>query len=76
MITAESLRLELKILLNIGILIIGLWINSAVADYNRSQAETTIEWGALATMTLICMSFVGVGYLLSKVNFKKIVKLK
>lgn len=72
LITAESLRLELKILLNIAILVIGLWINSAVADYNLSHAETTIEWGALIAISLILVSLFGLGYLLSKMNFKKI----
>ena len=72
LITAESLRLELKILLNIGILTIGLWINSAVADYNLSHAETTIEWRALATMTLIFIALIGGGYLLSKINTNKL----
>jgi len=76
MITAESLKLELKILLNTAILIIGLWLNSAVADYNLSNAETTIEWGALATMALIGCVLVGAGYFFSKINFKKLFKIK
>lgn len=76
MVVAESLKLELKILLNIGILFIGLLVNSSIADYNLSYAETVIEWSALGTMILICGVMVILGYFLSKIELKKIFKLK
>ena len=75
-VKAESLKLELKILLNIGILFIGLLINSSVADYNLSESETVIEWKALGTMLLICGLMILLGYLFSKIEIKKIFKIK
>lgn len=70
-VKAESMKLELKILLNMGILVIGLLVNSTIADYNLSYAETAIEWTAMITMLLICSLMVSLGYLLSKLKFKK-----
>ena len=34
------MKLELKILLNMGILFIGLLVNATVADYNTSDAQS------------------------------------
>lgn len=76
MVKAESLKLELKILLNIGILAIGLLINSTIADYNLSHSETVIEWKALVTMLLICSFMVLLGYLFTKIKLKNIFKTK
>ena len=74
-VVAESMKLELKILLNIGILFIGLLVNSSIADYNSSHSETVVEWGALVTMFLICGGLVVCGYLLSKIELTKIFKI-
>lgn len=71
----ESMKLELKILLNMGILIIGLLVNSSVADYNLSHAETAVEWGALFTLLgLIIILFV-IGIYLPKLNIKSLFKI-
>ena len=72
----ESLKLEMKMLFNIAILIIGLFVSSAVADYNISAAHQTIEWIPLAVFTLIAGGIVAIGYFTRDVNFKKIFKLK
>ena len=50
LIRRESLKLELKILLNMGILFIGLLVNATVADYNTSDAQSTVAWGALGAL--------------------------
>ena len=71
MVTAEHLKLELKMLLNLGILLIGLLINSTVADYNLSY-----EWEALATFISITMISFAIGLLFNKhgQKMKKLVK--
>ena len=50
LIRRESMKLELKILLNMGILFIGLLVNATVADYNTSDAQSTVAWGALGAL--------------------------
>ncbi len=73
---AESLKLELKVILNISILVIGLLVNSSVAEFNLSHSETVIEWRALIVMLAICILMVLLGFILTKINFKKILKIK
>ena len=70
----ESLKLEIKLILNLAILTIGLLVSSSVADYNTSSARTTVEWTGL--IALICISFVlaAAGLWLQKVNFKNPLK--
>lgn len=70
----ESLKLELKVLLNIGILIIGLFINASVADYNLSHANVEVEWGALASITVTFALLFVTGFYLSKINIKSLYK--
>lgn len=72
----ESVKLELKIILNIGILIIGLLINSSVADYNLSNAQTVIEWKPLLTFLLIAAILFSIGIISPKINFKSLLKIK
>ena len=69
-VKSESLRLELKVLLNIAILVIGLLVSSSAADYNSSNAETVIEWKALGTMLLIASMIILMGYFLPKIKLK------
>lgn len=71
-VEGESMKLELKLLLNMMILAIGLLINSAVADYNISSADTRAEWEPLAVITLLSAAFIGVGYLTRNWNLKHI----
>ena len=48
----ESMKLELKIMLNMGILLIGLLVNASVADSTVVYATVSnVEWGALAALT-------------------------
>ncbi len=66
----ESVRLELKILLNLAILVIGLLVNSSIADYNLSNAHSSLEWGALLAILSLCIFMFFAGILLDKFNIK------
>lgn len=57
----ESLKLEVKVILNMAILVVGLLVSSSVADYNISHAQATIEWGALLVLVLGSLALVGLG---------------
>lgn len=70
----ESPKLELQILLNIAILIIGLFINSSVANYSISNAEYIIHWGALFTILSLAATFFIAGFYLRKINIKSFFK--
>lgn len=76
MVASEHLKLELKMLLNLGILLLGLIINSTVADYNLSYANMVIEWGALATFMSITIISFAIGLFFNKhgQKIKKLVK--
>ena len=71
----ESMKLELKIMLNMGILLIGLLVNASVADSTVVYATVShVEWGALAALAVggaVCFLL---GLLLSKINIKKLIK--
>lgn len=70
----ESLKLELKILLNAGILVLGLLINASIADYNLSHAEVDVEWGALAVIAGLVAVLFFAGVYLPKTNIKSLYK--
>ncbi len=72
----ESLKLELKIMLNLSILIIGLLVNSTVADYNLSNAQTVIEWIPLVTITIIAVILSILGVFAPKITIKSLLKIK
>lgn len=74
LLKGESAKLEFKIILNILILILGLLIYSSVADYNSSNAQTTIDWKALVTISGMVMFCLLLGFLLYKINFKQLIK--
>ena len=70
----ESMKLELKIMLNMGILLIGLLVNASVANSTVVYATVSnVEWGALAAQTAGTACFFLLGLLLSKINFKKLI---
>ena len=70
----ESMKLELKIMLNMGILLIGLLVNASAADSTVVYATVSnVEWGALAALTAGTACFFLLGLLLSKINFKKLI---
>lgn len=74
LIRGESMKLELKVLLNVGILIIGLLVHSSIADYNLSYADVQIEWSALAALAgLVVVLFLS-GIYLPKINIKSFYK--
>lgn len=70
-LAAESLRLEVKVILNMTILIVGLLVSSSVADYNISHAQTTIEWEALIALTTGTLILIILGALLPKIKLIK-----
>lgn len=70
-LTAESLRLEIKVILNMSILIVGLLVSSSVADYNISHAQTTIEWEALLALTIGTVILILFGIILPKIKLIK-----
>lgn len=72
----ESLKLELQIMLNLGILVIGLLINSTAADYSLSNAEMVVEWQPLLAIVVIALVLFIIGVYLPKFNFKSLLKLK
>ncbi len=67
----ESLKLEVKLILNLAILVLGLLVSSSVADYNISRAQTTIEWKALVAIVLGAVALIALGVWLHKINFKQ-----
>lgn len=70
----ESMKLELKIMLNMGILLIGLLVNASAADSTVVYATVSnVEWSALAALTAGTACFFLLGLLLSKINFKKLI---
>lgn len=74
LLRGESLKLELKVLLNIGILIIGLLVNSSIADYNLSHADVEVEWGAMMTLIGVVAVLFFAGIYLPKLNIKSFYK--
>ncbi len=76
LVAGESLKLEVKLIFNLAILVLGLLVSSSVADYNISHAQSTIEWGALIAITIGSIVLIATGVWLHKINFShKISKL-
>lgn len=77
-VPAESVKLEMKILLNIGILIGGLLVNSSVADYNVSNSASETDWNALLAVSALFLISAVTGYALYRFGvvstIKKIIK--
>ncbi len=71
LIKGESLKLEVKLMFNFIILVLGLLISSSVADYNISNAQTTIEWEALIAFFISCIILIFIGLWLHKINFSQ-----
>lgn len=68
MLEGESLKLEVKLLLNLMILGLGLLVSSSVAEYNVSHAVSTIEWEALIAVIVGFIAFVLIGMWLYKIK--------
>lgn len=71
---SESLKIEIKVIMNMAILVIGLLVSSSIADYNVSHAQTTIEWQALVVLIIGSAVLVALGVWLQKINLKNILK--
>lgn len=71
---SESLKLEMKVILNMAILVFGLLVSSSVANYNVSHAQSNIEWMALFTLIVGAAALVALGVWLEKIDFKNILK--
>lgn len=70
----ESLKLEVTVIFNMAILVVGLLISSSVADYNVSHAQAPVEWEAFAVFIISTVAFVILGKRLQNVNLKNILK--
>lgn len=66
----ESIKLEIKLILNLTILFAGLLINSTVADYNLSSAHIPLEWKPLFIVSGLILTIIGVGLMARKLNLK------
>lgn len=73
-IRGESLKLEVKVILNMAILMVGLLVSSSVADYNISHAQATIEWEALVALVVGAVALIAAGVWSQKINFNNILK--
>lgn len=78
LLKGESTKLEMKMLLNLGILAGGLLVNSATAGYNTSHAVADTDWVALGAITAIALTLAGAGMLLHRYTpeIKRIVKIR
>lgn len=78
LLKGESAKLELKMLLNLGILAGGLLVNSSTAGYSKSSAVADTDWAALGAITAIALALAGAGLLLHKYSheIKRIVKIR
>lgn len=74
LLRGESVKLELKVLLNVSVLIVGLLVHSSVADYNLSHADVHVEWSALATLVGLVVVLFFTGIYLPKINIKSLYK--
>ncbi len=68
-LSSESLLLEVKLLLNLTIMVLGLLVSSSVAKYNISNDSTPIEWGALIAVLTGFAALSLLGIWLHKINF-------
>lgn len=71
---SESLKLEIKVFMSLTILVGGLLISSAVADYNVSHAQTEIEWIPLIVLLAGTVALILLGVWMYQTDFGK--KLK
>ncbi len=70
----ESLKLEMKLLLNLMILFTGLLINSSVADYNLSAAKSPVEWKAMFALIGLALFFFIIGIFAPKIKIRNFFK--
>ena len=63
-------------MLNLAVLVIGLLINSTVADHNLSNTQTVIEWQPLLAIVGIVVTLFGIGVFVPKLKIKSLLKLK
>ena len=68
--------MKLNIILNLATLVIGLLINSTVANHNLSDTQTAIQWQPLFAVTVIMGALFVVGAYLPKITLKSLLKLK
>ena len=74
--TGESMKLEMKLLLNMLILFTGLLINSSVADYNIPSAKTSVELTAMFSLIALAALLFVAGIFIEKykINVLKLIK--
>ena len=69
LLDSESLKLEVKLLLNLAIMVLGLLVCSSVADYNTSHATAEINWQALIALIFGSLILVLLGIWMQQTNF-------
>lgn len=70
----EGLKLEVKLILNLSIMALGLLISSSVAEHNLSDAHTVVEWSALISIVGVSALLILMGLGLHKINFSHKIK--
>lgn len=70
-VNGESFKLEVKLILNLAILTLGLLLSSSIAHYNISNATLSIEWGAMIALIVLVAIFIIIGIYLPKLDLKK-----
>lgn len=65
----ESVKLELKMLLNLLILAVALTVNSEVSDFPVSDASVSMDYWAFAAIIALFLVFAAVGFLSEKFGF-------
>jgi len=64
----ESTKLEAKIVIDMAILFIGLFVNASIASYNISSSHTEISPAPMAVFVAVTVVFAASGLLLHKVS--------
>lgn len=65
----ESVKLELKMLLNLLILAVALSVNFTVSDYPVSGVSSPVDLWASAAVAAVFLAFAGAGFLAEKYGF-------
>lgn len=66
LLPGESVKLELKMLLNLFILAVALSVNSAVSGYPSSNASASVDYGAFAAIASVFAIFALSGFMAEK----------
>lgn len=78
LLPGNTVRYELKFIINIALLILAIMLNAGLADYNRSNYNTEVEFNKLLAFIGITVIGFLLGWILfnNKQRFRKILKIK